>query len=53
MEVQASLEAIGRVYNNFVVDVGFVSIEGPYAYAGRALKEQDDKCRQQQMTSTA
>jgi len=53
MEVQASLEAIGCVYNNFVVNTRFVSIEGPNDHAGRALKEQDDKCCQQQMTSMA
>ena len=52
-EVQTSLEAIGCVYNNFVVNTRFVSIEGPNDHAGRALKEQDDKCCQQQMTSMA
>ena len=29
MEVQSSLDAIGCVYNNFVVNTRFVSIEGP------------------------
>jgi hypothetical protein len=52
-EVQASLDAIGCDYNNFVVNASFVSVAGPSASASRVLKEQDDKCCQQQMTSTA
>ena len=51
-EVQASLDAIGCAYNNFVVNAS-VSVAGPSASAGRVLKEHDDKICQQQMTSTA
>ncbi len=53
MEVQASLDAIGCVYNNFVVNASFVSVAGPTAYAATVLKEHDDKCCHQQMTNTA
>ena len=53
MEVQASLDAIGCVYDSFVVNSSFVSVAGPTACAGRVLKEHDDKCCQQQMTNTA
>jgi hypothetical protein len=52
-EVQASLDAIGCAYNNFVVNANFVSVTGPSACAGLVLKEQDEKCCQQQMTNTA
>ena len=52
-EVQASLDAIGCAYNNFVVNASFVSVAGPSSSVGLVLKEQDDKCCQQQMTSTA
>jgi len=52
-EVQASLEAIGCAYNNFVVNASFVSVAEPTAGAAMVLKEQDDKCRQPQMTNTA
>jgi hypothetical protein len=52
-EVQASLDAIGCAYNNFVVNASFVSVAGPTARAAMVLKEQDDKCCQQQMTNTA
>jgi len=53
MEVQASLDAIGCVYNNFFVNASFVSVVGPTAYAARVLKEHDDKCCQRQIASTA
>ena len=53
MEVQATLDGIGCVYNNFVVNASFVSVAGPTAYAATVLKEHDDKCCQQQMTNTA
>jgi hypothetical protein len=52
-EVQSSLDAIGCTYNNFVVNAPFISVAGPIASAGLVLKEQDDKCCQQQMTNTA
>jgi hypothetical protein len=52
-EVQASLGAIGCAYNNFVVNARVVSVAGPGACAATVLKEQDDKCCQQQMTNTA
>lgn len=53
IEVQASLDAIGCVYNNFIVNASFVSVAGPTAYAATVLKEYDDKSCQQQMTNTA
>ena len=53
MEVQASLDAIGCVYNNFVINTSFVSVAGPTACTGRVLKGHDDKCCQQQMIDTA
>ena len=53
MEVQASLDAIGCVYNNFVVNACFVSVAGPNACAARVLKEHDDKCCQPTLTNTA
>ena len=52
-EVQASLDAIGCAYNNFVVNASFVSVAGPTACAATVLKEQDDKCCQPQMTNMA
>ena len=52
-EVQASLDAIGCAYNNFVVNASVVSVAGPTACAATVLKEQDDKCCQPQMTNTA
>lgn len=51
MEVQASLDAIGCVYNNFVVNACFVSVTG-HSRHGRVLKESDDKC-QPTMTNMA
>ena len=53
MEVQASLDAIGCVYNNFVVNASFVSVAGFTARAARVLNKHDDKCCRQQITSTA
>ena len=38
MEVHASLDAIGCVYNNFVVNTCFVSIDGPR----QAMEDKDD-----------
>ena len=52
-EVQASLDAIGCAYDNFVVNARFISVAGPAVCAATALKEQGDKCCQQQMTNTA
>ena len=34
MEVQATLDAIGCVYNNFVINTSFVSVAGSTACAG-------------------
>ena len=53
MEVQASLDAIGCVYNNFFVNASFVSVAGPSVCAVEVLKAQDDKWCQPQMTITA
>ncbi len=48
LEVQTSLNAIGCVYNNFVVNDCYVSIVGFSACADRS-----DKCFQPTMTNTA
>ena len=53
LEVQASLDAIGCVYNNFVINACFVSVAGPSVCACKCLKEYGDKCCQQQMINTA
>ena len=52
-EVQASLDAIGCAYNNFVVNASFVFVAGSTDCATMVLKEEDDKCSQPQMTNTA
>jgi hypothetical protein len=51
-EVQASLDAIGCAYSNFVVNASFVSVAGPSVCAVEVLKAQDDKWCQPQMTIT-